>query len=199
MPQAVKVIILVIVLGLQGYDLKNFYFSRNISRGDYDSPLNEAAWNSLVAPFDRIITYPPYNNHLLNNMDYQDLCLITVKNHKAISTGYTARDNTTAYKIYTDSLTTNLEKGIIDDKEIYVTTPEHLEIFDIVLHNKKAELDYLDGYYFIYSSNKKDKIKSVQNPDAKRRIDSVKNTYAATNVIRTIDKVALTNQEWEQY
>ena len=27
----------------------------------------------------KIITYKPFNNHLVNSMDYQDLCLIAFK------------------------------------------------------------------------------------------------------------------------
>lgn len=194
-PQVIKITFLVVILGLQAYDLKILYFGRDFPHGGYDSPLTEAAWDNLVAPFDRIITYPPYNNHLLNKMDYQDLCLIALKNHKAISIGYTARENTTAYKIYTDSLTTNLKEGILNNKEIYVTTPEHLEIFNVVLHNKKAELNYLDGYYFIYSKDKKHSKLKSHDPAIIKRIDSVNNIYSSTNIIRGIDKFVFTNSK----
>lgn len=193
--RVVKVALLVVILAIQAYDLEGFYFRRNFPPGNYDTPLDETAWNKRLTPFDRIITYPPYNNHLLNQMDYQDLCYIALKNNKAISTGYTARENDTAYKIFTDSLTDNLNKGILDTKEIYITTPKDLQAFDVVLHTKKAVLDYLDGYYIIYSKERENDVPKSEDPVALKLADSVNKAYSSNNILKNINKFTFTNDK----
>ncbi len=187
-PQWLKVAVLVVALVIQGYDLQVFYFGRQYTHGSYNSPLDEEKWSNLVAPFKRIITYPPYNNHLLNQMDYQDLCFVALKNNKAISTGYTARENLSAYKVYTDSLTSDLEAGVLHEEELYVTTPQYLDVFDVVLHNKAAGLDYMDGYYIIYPKNKEQKTGRPKTPEALRLTDSVMKNASSSNIVNSTDK-----------
>lgn len=149
-PAWAKAAVLALIVALQAYDIKHLY-TKNLPSGTYDSPLDEAKWNTLLTHFDKMITYPPFNNHLLNNMDYQDLALLAVKNHKDISLGYTARDNWKAYKAFTEALTQSITAGTLQPNELYITTPEYLDVFKGALQRRQLTAQYLDGYYLLYT------------------------------------------------
>lgn len=155
----VKIPVLAIVIALQGYDLQHLYIRQDYPKGDYDSPLTEAKWNALLPSFSAMITYPPFNNHLLNTMDYQDLSYLALKNDMPISVGYTGRDDYNANMKYTDSLTAMLRNGNYNTDELYITTLEHLKVFKTLIEGNKVSLGYLDGYYIVYDKSKSNKIK----------------------------------------
>ena len=182
------VIILLSVTALQAYDLKPLIYNRSLPGGTYDTPLSDAKWNSIIKDFDRMITYPPFDNHLLDNMDYQDLGFLAIKNDIAISTGYTARDNVGANKQYMDSLTSILESGKMRKNELYVTTAGHLETFSALLHNKTATLEYLDGYYLVYSKQGRPPY-LTHTSKAKRKIDSITRLYSQTGIIKKLETI----------
>ena len=172
----IKIGFLIIVAAAQAYDTMPIFTFRNLGGGTYVTPLTEAKWNALLPHFKTIITYPPYNNHLLNNMDYQDLCYLALKNHNAISTGYSARENRKAYSIFTDELTHNLKGGVIHNDEVYVTTPQYLDAFKAPLYKNLLNIVYLDGYYILYAKTKRIKI-VAQTAQAQRLCDSVNALY----------------------
>ncbi len=155
----VKAVLLVFFIFLQGHDLTALYIRESLPYGDYDSPLSEEKWNAVIPSFDAMITYPPHNNHLLNQMDYQDLSFMALKNHKPISMGYTAREDLVNKQKYLDSLTVLLQGGNFSSDELYITTQEHLGVFSALLQDNKLALEYLDGYYLLYDIKKQDEIK----------------------------------------
>lgn len=155
----IKAVLLTFFIFLQGNDLTALYFRGDLPYGDYDSPLNEEKWNAIIPSFDAMVTYPPYNNHLLNQMDYQDLSFMAIKNQKPISVGYTGREDFVKEQKYIDSLTILLERGDFSSDELYITTSEYLGVFSILLQNNKLTLEYLDGYYLLYDIKKQDEIK----------------------------------------
>ena len=186
MEPAATIILLLTITGLQAYDLRPLIHGRNLPPGTYNSPLNEKKWKSIIKDYDRIITYPPFQNHLLSNMDYQDLSFLAVKNNVAISIGYTARDNIRKNNQYTDSLTHSINNGILRDNELYITSPEHLERFSALFHNNKSSLDYLDGYYLVYSKRVPRKTYFEYNQAEKNKLDSIAALYSQTGIIKEI-------------
>ncbi|WP_116790189.1 DUF6311 domain-containing protein [Flavobacterium psychrotrophum] len=169
-PAWAKAIVLALIVALQAYDIKHLY-TKNLPSGTYDSPLDEAKWNAILPHFEKMITYPPFNNHVLNNMDYQDLALLALKNHKQISLGYTARENGRAYRKFSQALNLRIASGSLSSDELYITTPQYLEFFKNSLQQKKLHSKYLDGYYLLYTNNEV----PVVNTDAavQRHIDSI--------------------------
>jgi len=167
----VKTVVMALLIILQVYDT-HMLFEKNLPSGGYNSPLDEAKWNTLLPNFERMITYPPFNNHLLNNMDYQDLSLLAVKNDMDIGTGYTARDDGFAYKRYTESLNTAISEGKLRKNELYITTSQYIDIFRGMIHNKQLTIQHLDGYYLLYLNNAKVPV-TDKRPEIKKAIDSI--------------------------
>ena len=186
-----KISFLGVVMAIQAYDTMPILTLRKLEGGTYVTPLTEAKWNALLPHFKTIITYPPYNNHLLNNMDYQDLCYLALKNHNAISTGYSARENRKAYSIFTDELTYNLKGAVIHTDEIYVTTPQYLDAFKAPLYKNLLNILYLDGYYVLYPKTKKIAL-GAQTAQAQKLCDSVNALYTKPrlSLINTTGRIA---------
>jgi len=194
LPDWLKSTVLILIVCLQAYDVHPLFFNRNFVSGTYNPPLTVAKWNTILPYFDRMITYPPYNNNLLKSMDYQDLCFVALKNHNAISTGYTARENGYAYKIYIRALNASLKNGTLQPNELYITTPAFLDAFDVVIKSKKATVTYLDGYYLIYSNKKNIKLTPHDVRD-KQKLDSIYKLYTKPSIIKTITTPVFTNNK----
>jgi hypothetical protein len=184
----IKISVLLVLLAIQAYDTKLIYLGRDLKFGSYDTPLSDEKWIDLVSNFDKIITYPPYNNNLLQPMDYQDLCFIALKTNTAISTGYAARENGFKNQVFIDSLEADLSKGIIHQDEVIVTTPKYLEAFNVLLHNKSVKIQYLDGYYVFYSNKKVLKKAIITTEEGKKKTDSISNYYSGSTILKTIDR-----------
>ncbi|KAF2511640.1 hypothetical protein E0W72_04875 [Flavobacterium arcticum] len=186
LPDWFKSVFILIIVGAQAYDLQNLYTPRNFPYGDYDSPLIEERWNAIIPVFDAMITYPSFDNHLLNAMDYQDLCFMALKNHKPISTGYSARENYKGNKKYTESLTASLKAGNFSSGELYITTSKHLDAFSTLLQNNKVTVEYIDGYYILYDKEKVNKIKFKREASVFYKTD-LKDVSSNTKFVRVQD------------
>lgn len=192
-PKGIKITVMALLLAVQLYDNKPLYTFRNFEHGAYDTPLDEARWNAVLPAFDRMITYPPFNNHLLNTMDYQDLAFVALKNRKAISLGYSARDDQQAYKVYSDSLTAAIDNDELRQDELYITTPQHINTFGTILRNKDFEVDYLDGYYLLYAKNR---IKgNTRPPESIKKADSLRSIYSRSNFVTVIENPQITENK----
>ncbi|MFN3967396.1 DUF6311 domain-containing protein [Flavobacterium sp.] len=186
--EKLKITVIAIIVFIQLYDIKTIYLYRDLKSGTYTSPLSNEKWSNLLQHFDRVITYPPFNNNLLRPWDYQDLCFLALKSNKAISAGYAARENLEKNHGFIDSLNTNLNQGIIFENELMVTAPKYLDAFSVALHNKTANITYLDGYYLLYSKKNKGVSPIVLDKKDQSKIDSVYNQYNKSNVLEPIDK-----------
>lgn len=182
-----KIVIIMMVVFIQFYDIKPIYTYRNLKYGEYVTPLSNEKWTGMIQNFDRIITYPPFNNNLLKPWDYQDLCFLALKSNKAISAGYAARENLIENQIFIDSLNSNLSQGIIFKNELIVTTPQYLDAFSVVLHNKLVNISYLDGYYLLYSKSNKSASQIVLDKKGQTKVDSIYNYYNKSNVLNPIN------------
>lgn len=186
--EKIKIAIIFMVVFIQFYDVKPIYTYRNLKYGEYITPLSNEKWKGMIQNFDRIITYPPFNNNLLKPWDYQDLCFLALKSNKSISAGYAARENLIENQIFIDSLNSNLSQGIIYKNELMVTTPQYLDAFSVALHNKSVNICYLDGYYLIYSKRSNDILPIALDNKSQSKVDSVYSYYNKSNVLQPISK-----------
>lgn len=171
-PAKFKVPLFFSLVALQLYDIKPIYNLRHLESGSYNSPLEEEKWSTLLPGFNKILVYPPFECHLINSKDYQDLGYVAVKNNVAISTGYTARTNVRSNDKYTEWLERAIASNFFYDDELIVTAPKYLKSFTNGLKNGKLNIDYIDGYFILYTK-KNDRQFFSQKPEIRVIIDSV--------------------------
>lgn len=144
----------VVLLSLQLYDIEHILTSRNLKYGSYSTKLNDEKWISIFKEFDQVVTYPPFQNTMLYNQDYQDLMFLANKANTNITIGYVARSKPT--NSYLESLNTAILKGdFSSEKEtLYVTTSKFIENFSIPIFKDKVAIKTLDDFIFIYPKDK---------------------------------------------
>tara|TARA_R110002050_G_scaffold104139_1_gene213506 strand:- start:9287 stop:12190 length:2904 start_codon:yes stop_codon:yes gene_type:complete len=149
-----KISIFVLLLGVQLYDIEHILTSKNLSYGSFDTKLKDEKWIKIFSEFDEVITYPPYQNTMLYENDYQDLMFLASKAKTPITTGYVARSKPT--HLYLEELNKSILKDRFNKevKSLFVTTSNFLNTFDIPLFEGKITLKKLDNFIFIYSSSK---------------------------------------------
>jgi hypothetical protein len=191
--------ILAVALFIQFYDTKSLMTYRNLSFGNYVSPLDNKSWISLMNQFDDIVFFPPFESHQLTQMDYQDFCFLAASQRKPINIGYVARLNSKAIKIYSDSLIKMLEEGKLSPRTLYITTAPYLNRFSLVLQSSTAQINSLDGYYYIFSKNinnpKMFALSKQLNEKNKKKLDSALNGVAKRKFFREIKKIEPKNKE----
>lgn len=187
MNNTIKVVLFSIILITQLYDIKMFFTFRNLPSGNYEiTKISESNWTSIFSKFDKIITYPPFQNNLLYPLDYQDLCYVALKYKLPISTGYVARETSDVNRKFIDSLKIDLDETVIGKNNLYITTPTYIEDFYLTLYKKKAKLLYQDGFYCLYSSDTKFQFKNTQVE--KDKVDSLYKQIQKAFNIQTIPK-----------
>jgi hypothetical protein len=190
----IKLIVLTGITIIQFIDITPILSFRNLEKGTYTlSKFNEKAWLDITSNFDKLITYPPYNNNLKSNSDYQDLCFIALKNKLPITMGYVARETNSLNKDFLLNLNEDIANGEIDKNHLIVTTKDHIETFYPLIYSKELDYVILDGYYLIFKSNtihtgskelnstKKDSLQNVINKSF--QFKEVKNLKFDTDII----------------
>lgn len=174
-----KVILLLLICGLQFYDMK-LLLSKNLPSGNYEiQPLDEKKWIAISANFDRIITYPLHDNNLLYSSDYQDWCYIALKNSLPITIGYVARESGDANFIFQQQIKKDIEEGIIDKNDFYVINPNYIDDFSSLIYKQQVNLGFMDGYYYLYS---KENTKMTQH-----KFEPIE-LYKADSIFKNIEK-----------
>ncbi len=177
MMNTVKLAILGMAVILQLYDTQRIFTYRKLSYGSYEPPIDTKSWKTLISRFDEIVIYPPFATTNLDHMDYQYFCYLAGKTSKPITTGYVARVNNKGVREYNDSLINILEEGRLSPGSLYIVTPANLHHFSFSLQADSGRLNYLDGYYYIFSKRKNDSIvlslSEQLNNRHKDKIDSV--------------------------
>lgn len=152
----IKIPVLFFIVLIQVYDISPIMF-REFQGGAYVSKkINQEKWIKITSKFNRIITYPPFENHLLSPMDYQDLCFVAQKNKMPITCGYVARDIGLINNKFKDTLNLNIsESYLLSENDLYITTSKYVNEFIPLLYNKKLHVRYFDGYYFLFTNKHK--------------------------------------------
>lgn len=183
----IKIPVLTLLVLLQIYDTKTLFLFRDLPSGSYEmKKMNEKSWTQITSQFKRVMTYPPFENNLLTALDYQDFCFVALKSKLPITCGYVARDTGDSNKIFSDSLNINLSEGVISEGDLYITTPKHLDAFLPLIYQKKVELRYLEGYYYLYAANSKNKVAFQKSAIETHKTDSIYKEIEKSNTIKNI-------------
>jgi hypothetical protein len=145
-----KLTVFIFIFSLQMYDIENLLTSRDLKAGTFDTKLNDNQWLNVFRKFDEIVTYPPFTNNLVYNMDYQDLSFLALKAKKPITNGYVARENLNDSKRYKDTLLNMLKRGEISKKQLFVTNRLNLKDFNVLLYKDMVNICKIDNFYLIY-------------------------------------------------
>jgi hypothetical protein len=154
MSEVVKRLILAIAIIVQLYDTKLVLTYRHLSHGAYTPPIDNLHWNQLISNFDEIVFYPPFETTNLTYLDYQYFSYLAGKAGKKINTGYIARLDNAAIQRVKDTLINCLAEGKLSPRTLYITTPANLDHFAFPLQTDSCKLNYLDGYYYLYSKHR---------------------------------------------
>lgn len=176
----IKLGLLVLFTSLQMYDIQELFTSRNLPSGSYTTKLSDEKWITVMKSFDDIIIYPPYsyNYSMTYPMDYQDVCFLALKAKKPISNGYVARTNIHDSEKFRTELTRKLNLGQIEDNRLFITTPDYIGDFDVLLKKNSVDIQYMNKFVFIYSNKKKLSTSHFENDIVSRKtIDSIKQYY----------------------
>ncbi len=188
----IKIIILMLIVIVQIYDTKTLFIFRDLASGNFQmKKISEHQWTEITSNFKKIVTYPPFNNNLISPLDYQDLCFIALKNRIPITTGYVARDTGDLNKKFSDSLNVSLSEAQIEDNDLYITSPNNLDVFTPLIYGNKVELRYADGYYYMYSIKNREKIKVQKTQLEQHKIDSIYKKIQLDHKIFNIPKPQL--------
>ena len=195
----IKLTVILIALFIQFYDIKLLMTHRHLAYGSYEPPLDNNSWTTLIRHFDKVEFFPAFESHQLTSMDYQYFCFLTAGLRKPINIGYVARSDSKGMKIYSDSLTKMLEEGKISSKSLYVTTDRYLDRFSLLLLSESVELNFLDGYYYIFSKNNNDSeifaLSKKLNEKNKEKLDSVLEKVAKRITFTEIKKMESPKKE----
>ena len=190
---SVKLTVAFIALIIQFYDTKLLFTYRNLANGSYQMPIDEKRWSTLFKEFDEIVLYPPFQGTYLVSSDYQDFCYLAAKARKPITTGYVSRVDNKAATLYSDSLNAALEEGNLSSRKLYITTASNLVPFSVVLHDKTAQLNTLDNYYYLFTSNKNTSgIRSLTQPlnaTHENKLDSIIQSYSKKNQFKKTTQI----------
>jgi hypothetical protein len=184
----IKVFFLIFITLIQFYDIKLF-LNKQIVSGNYEiKPLNEKKWTEISSNFDKIITYPLYNNSLGYSLDYQDWCFIALKNDLPITNGYVARESGDKNVIFQQKIKDKIKQGEINSNELYITTSQYLSDFNSLIYNQKVHVGFLNEFYYIYSRDNKNMLNHEFEEIELFKADSLFNKIKELSKIQTIIK-----------
>ena len=150
----IKSSILIVVLGVQFYDIHLFFKGKDFDFGTYDTPLEESRWNPILSKFKQLKTFPLFDfEGQKKPYDYQDLAFLSHKNDLTYSNGLSARMDRTSQDFFTNAEVSKLIKEPIPKGVLYVTTQKYLSNFSVSILKHNASMSYMDGYFLIYSQN----------------------------------------------
>lgn len=153
-----KYLILITLLILQCYDTQDLFKSNSLRTGPkktFETKLSDNEWKNVFQNFDEIITYPPFNTSILTPLDYQDFCFLALKSEKPITNGYVARVDAQKSQEFTSKISQNLRNAIIQENQLFITTPQFIQDFNVLIAKNKVVIKMIDGYILVYSKSKK--------------------------------------------
>lgn len=193
--QKLKTVIIVFICLLQFYDVSAF-FNKNLPKGKYElSKFSTERWINLTSNFKKIITYSPFNNHLSNPMDYQDLCLIALKNKLPITIGYVARESSETNKKFIDSLNLQIKECTFNQNDIFVVSSKDLHVFKSAIYQNILECKKLDSYFILYLKSKKLKSLHFESSAEKTEVDKIKAEIANEFKFEIISKPVISKNK----
>ena len=145
-----KVVIMVLVIVIQFYDLQPIFNYRKLTNAPYETNLQNERWLQTFSNFSEIIMYPPYQPSYLTEMDHQHFCFLSAKARKPISAGYVPRSDLQAQENFSLQIKALLNKDSLSANSLIIVTESHIADFAHLIFNDKANVSFLDGYYLVY-------------------------------------------------
>lgn len=151
----IKIILVSFLLLIQLADISPMFNKYESKKGDYKPALDINFWNSMFSNFKNVVTVMPFNNNLVNSQDYQEIAFFTYKNKMTVTNGNLARYDGEIAQEYTNNLINTIIDGNLSKDNLYITSKENLKYFSKAYTKGQIKIINSDGYYFVYSSNKK--------------------------------------------
>jgi hypothetical protein len=150
--------IIFVALLVQLYDIKPILTFRRLPSGTYTpSHLDSKNWIQVMKKFDEILFYPAFESPKVFPMDYQDFAYLSLKAGKPVNLAYVARADNRAMQRFGDSNRSRVENSRLTPKALYLTNAANLEHFNLAFQSDAAQLNLLDGCYYIFSKEPKDR------------------------------------------
>jgi len=143
-----KAALFVCILLIQFYDIRPLLSSRQMTYGAYRVPLDNR-FEKLITASAGVTMYPPFEASYASSLDYQDFCFLAANAKKPINTGYVARLDNKAMKLYRDSLDNALSSAELDPNVLYITDSAHLRHFTLAIESHSADIGSAGSYFFI--------------------------------------------------
>lgn len=175
-----KTIILGVCLIIHLVDIHPVFFKPETKSGDYKPALNINFWNSIFSNFKNAVTVMPFNNDLVNFQDYQEIAFFAYKNKTTVTNGNLARYDGEIAQEYTNNLIKDIIVGKLSNENLYITSKENLKYFSPAYKKGLIKIINSDGYYFVYSANKKLNQSINNSPNDKIEFEKAKNENLIT-------------------
>lgn len=158
------------------YDTSMFFTNDKYSDGKYQVPFEKVDFlNDIFSKVDHIIMYPPYENSLANQNDYQDFGYLAYKNHTKITSAYVARANGEEQVKFEQLINKQLLEGKTPEKSAFITKIDYLDRFALLTNTGKFAIEKFGKYYIIYPKeiiNQQYNLNNFinQNPETKSKL-----------------------------
>lgn len=149
---AISTALILVALVFQLYDTRHLMTGRNMTYGTYTPPMSNEQWVGVMSKFDEILFFPAFKPPQIRSMDYQDFSYLALKAGKPVNLAYVARESPGAVKLFTDSLISVVSSGDLSPRALYITNRENLGYFSKAIKSDQAQVDTLDGCFYIYAS-----------------------------------------------
>lgn len=158
------------------YDTSMFFTNDKYSEGKYQVPFENVDFlNQVFSKVDHIIMYPPYENSLGNQNDYQDFGYLAYKNNSKITSAYVARANGEEQGKFEQLINKQLLEGKASEKSAFITKIDYIDRFALLINTGKFAIEKFGQYYIIYPKeiiNKQFHLNNFinQNPETKSKL-----------------------------
>ncbi|MGV0947307.1 DUF6311 domain-containing protein [Empedobacter falsenii] len=143
--------LLIILAFVNIYDTSMFFTNDKYSDGKYEVPFEKVDFlNQVFSKVDHIIMYPPYENSLENQNDYQDFGYLAYKNNCKITSAYVARTNGEEQVKFEQLINKQLLEGKAPEKSAFITKIDYLDRFALLINTGKFAIEKFGKYYIIY-------------------------------------------------
>ena len=135
--------VLSILVLVQLYDIKTL-LKPDFLVTPYISHLKSSDWVQKISSVKKLHTVPMFSD-VVFDYDYKDLALLAARNNCSITSGYVARASKNEIDKSRAELYSNLERGIVEPKTLYIFNPDYFERTGEQIA-KKLNCSGLDGY-----------------------------------------------------
>jgi len=138
---------------IQLYDIKMLYARLYIENDSYAQTEKVQNWHALLAPFNHIVTYPPYEKDLNTQIDYVPFAYISAINKKTLTTGYLARFNSRLATAHKKLIEDDIKQHNFDAQTVYLTAIDNYSLFSDAVSKGILNVSIMDSLLIFYKTN----------------------------------------------